>query len=303
MKRIFAPATIGNVGPGFDVLGLAIDGLGDIITATPTEKEFFLDSVSGRDASLVPLDTTKNVVSIAAKAYLENKKDSRGLRLSIEKSLPISGGLGGSAASSVAGALAAAAVYGYALDHDEIFEAALVGEAAVSGRHLDNIAPCVLGGLTLVRSQDPFDVISIPVRADWWVAVCTPNIKVETKAARAVLPPASERREWIQQMANTAALVHAFSLGDAALLSRALQDVFAEPRRASLIPGFYDAKKAALDAGALACSISGAGPTLFAICESQARALSCLTEIRRVFGDASSGHVGEIAKQGARVLS
>lgn len=303
-KRIFAPATIGNVGPGFDVLGLAIEGLGDIISAEPTEGVFEIAAVTGRDAALVPLDPDKNAVSIAAKALLELRQVKGGLRISIEKGLPISGGMGGSAASSVAGALAASAVYGLDASPKELMDAALAGEAAVSGRHLDNIAPCVLGGLSLVRDQDSFDVLSLPIAADWWVAVCTPDIKLETKTARAVLPLSSERREWVRQMANTAALVHAFSVGDEGLLQRSLQDVFAEPRRAPLIPRFYEVKQAALSVGgALGCSISGAGPTIFAICSNETQAKQCAAIMREAFSPiAAVSHAGRIAKTGARVL-
>jgi len=171
---------------------------------------------------------------------------------------------------------------------------------SVAGRHLDNIAPCVLGGLALCRSVDPIDVVALPVAAAWWVALVTPAVRVETKAARALLPEMSERAEWIQQMANTAALVHAFAAGDGELLSRALDDRYAEPRRAQLIPNFAAVKRAASEAGAFACTISGSGPTLFAIAEDEEAARRCAVAMQNAFGIGTTSHVGPIAKQGVR---
>jgi homoserine kinase len=174
----------------------------------------------------------------------------------------------------------------------------------VSGRHLDNIAPSVLGGLVICRSTDPIDVASVPLGAAWWIALVTPDVRVETKRARALLPSSSERAEWIQEMANTAALVAAFTTGDASLASRALDDVFAEPRRASLIPGFHDVKRAAISAGAIGCSISGSGPTVFALAATETDATRCADAMRSAFGViASVAHVGPVARRGVRAIA
>lgn len=296
----FAPASIGNVGPGFDVLGLAVDGLGDRVTVELTDEPSRVDAVTGRDAELVPLDPAQNVAAIAALSWLRAYGNSKNVLVSIEKGLPVAGGLGGSAASSVAGAYAAALACGADPDAQSLIEAALSGEMHVSGRHLDNIAPITVGGLALSRSIDPIDVIRLPVPDDWWVALVTPQVRVETKAARAILPLESPRVEWIQQMANTAAMVHAFAVADGALLRRALDDRYAEPRRSSLIPHFYQVKEAALEAGAFGCSISGSGPTIFAIA-SAARVHDCASAMQRAFGEIeSTAHVGNIAQQGVR---
>jgi homoserine kinase len=298
--RVFAPASIGNVGPGFDVLGLAVDGIGDIVSVTLVDGPARIDSLTGRDAELVPRDPLRNVAVIAATAWLRAHDDVRNPVVSIEKGLPLAGGMGGSAASSVGGAYAAALAAEHVPETREIIAAALEGEATVAGRHLDNIAPCVLGGLALCRSVDPIDVAALPVNAAWWVALVTPAVRVETKAARALLPDATPRAEWIQQMANTAALVHAFAAGDAALLARALDDRYAEPRRAQLIPNFYAVKRAALDAGALACTISGSGPTLFCIADDERAARAAAAAMQHAFGIATTVHVGPIARQGVR---
>jgi homoserine kinase len=297
----FAPASIGNVGPGFDILGLAVDGLGDRITVELTDGEARIDAITGRDADIVPRDPAMNVASIAATAWLRAHNISMNAVISIDKGLPVAGGLGGSAASSVGGAYAAALASGESSpDPIGVIEAALAGEMHASGRHLDNIAPIALGGLVLSRCIDPIDVIKLTVPDDWWVALVTPRVRVETKAARAILPMTWERSEWIQQMANTTALVHAFAIGDGELLRRALDDRYAEPRRASLIPCFHEVKRAALDAGAFGCSISGSGPTIFAIAD-RGNARVCGDRMQEALGDiASDLHVVPIAKKGAR---
>ena len=263
--RVFAPGSVGNVGPGFDVLGLAVDGLGDTVTVEPTNvRTGFSLSVIGRDAALIPTDPDKNAAAVAAKAMLDRLKPvhTGGARITIDKGLPVSGGIGGSAASSVAGAYAAALASGIEPSKDDIILAALTGEEAVSGRHLDNIAPITLGGLVLSRSIEPLDVVKLQT-PDWRVVLVRPNARIETKKARAILP--KEWNLWTQQMANTAALIHAFATADGALARRALDDLYAEPRRAALIPHFDEIKRAALDAGAFGCSISGSGPTIFAL--------------------------------------
>ena len=274
---VFAPGSIGNVGPGFDILGLAIDGIGDRVTVEAGKSGPVV--VRGRDAELVPTDPAKNVAAIAAYAMTKQK-----LQITIDKGLPVAAGLGGSAASSVAGAYAAALACGIDATPNEIMLAALEGEIAVSGRHLDNIAPITLGGLALSRSIDPIDVISLRAPENWSVALITPNVRIETKKARAILPQQWERESWIQQMANATALVVAFMTADGELARRALDDLYAEPRRASMIPNFADVKRAALDAGAFGCSISGSGPTIFAITETSS-SKPCADAMRRAMLD------------------
>lgn len=295
----FAPGSIGNVGPGFDVLGVAVDGIGDKVTVELTQGEGRVEAVTGIDSELVPRDSTRNCAAIAADAYLQ----PFGYRaiVSVEKGLPLAGGMGGSAASSVAGAYAAALALGQSPDLREILAAALEGEAVVAGRHLDNIAPSTVGGLALTRSVDPIDVVRIPIGAAWWIALVTPRVRIQTREARALLPDQIGRKEWIQQMANTTALACAFAAGDAELVRRSLHDHYAEPRRAKLIPRFAEVKRAALDAGAIGCSISGSGPTVFALAEQEETARSCGEAMRSAFGEVeSTARVGAIATEGAR---
>jgi homoserine kinase len=302
----FAPGSIGNVGPGFDVLGLAFDGIGDRVTVELTRDAPRVENVTGIDAGLVPRDPERNCAAIAALAVLRGSGFNA--IVSIDKGLPLAGGMGGSAASSVAGAYAALLAVEQTLlsapQHSRqecLLYSALEGESAVAGRHLDNIAPSVVGGLALSRCVDPIDVIKLPVAATWWIVLVTPHVRIQTREARALLPNESDRATWIQQMANTLAVAHAFAVADGALLRRALDDRYAEPRRAALIPRFYEVKKAALDAGAFGCSISGSGPTLFAIAENEDLAERCAYAMQRAFGDIkSSSSVCRIAKEGVR---
>lgn len=293
----FVPGSIGNVGPGFDVLGLAFEGLGDTVTVELTSGDARVEGITGRDAQLIPLDPQKNVASIAAAAFLQEANiDARAI-VTIHKGLAYAGGMGGSAASAVGGAYAAALAADIAPTYDAIIRAALEGEASAAGRHLDNIAPSVVGALALVLSVDPVDVVRIDTPPSWCVVLITPHVRIETKSARAILPMEWDRASWIQQMANTTALALAFSTGDAALVGRALDDLYAEPRRAPLIPRFAEIKRAALDNGALGCSISGSGPTIFAITDGINQ--QCAAAMAAAAG-ACDVHVDSIAREGAR---
>jgi len=299
----FAPGSIGNVGPGFDVLGLAVDGLGDRVRIELTDGPSRIESITGRDAELIPRDAKRNTAAIAATAWLRAAGIASNVTIHLEKGLPLSGGLGGSGASSVAGAYAAAVASGQtAPDMRSIIAAALEAEQTVSGRHLDNIAATALGGLTLVRSADPIDVIRLPVPDRWRVVLVTPKARVETRAARAVLPEEWAQASWVQQMANTAALAHAFATADEELARRALEDLYAEPRRSTFIPRFHLIKRAALENGSFGCSISGSGPTIFALVTG-ADAARCADAVREALGDVGGEiQVAPIARKGVRIL-
>jgi homoserine kinase len=297
----FAPGSIGNVGPGFDVLGLAIEALGDRVSVELTDGDARIDSITGVDAALVPLDPQRNAASIAAIAWLRAHGDPRNPIMTIEKGLPLCGGLGGSAASSVAGAFAAAMAMGSETSPIELAGAALAGEMAVAGAHLDNIAASILGGLALSRSVRPIDIVALTLNAGWRLALVTPDLRIATKEARDMLPQTSARAVWVQQMANTAGVVHAFATGDGELLRRALDDRYSEPPRAALIPHFIAVKRAAIDAGAFACTISGSGPTLVAFCEDDDLAKHVAASMQNAFGQVrSTSHVSAIARQGVR---
>lgn len=258
----FAPGGIGNVGPGLDVLGLAVSGPGDRVIA---------ERVSGRGVTIadaghleLPTDPERNTAGIAALQVLAYAgAGAVGVQLTIVKGLPLAGGQGGSAASAVAGAVAVNRLLGDPLDRMTLLACALEAEATVSGRHADNLAPALFGGVSLIRSVHPLDVIALPVPAALRIVMAHPDQRLRTADARAVLPQVVERARVIQQMANVAAMVSGFWCGDLDMIGRGLDDQIAEPARAPLLPGFIEAKAAAIAAGALGGSISGAGPTSF----------------------------------------
>ena len=268
MVKVFAPGTIGNVGPGFDVLGLAVADLGDFISMERSHTTTI--RVKGRDADLIPVDPKKNTVSIAANYFLKKYSDEPlGLSIEIDRNLPSSGGLGASASSSVAGAIGAAALMGMQSDTQAVIEAALVAEEFVAGRHLDNIAPCIYGGMTIVQSVDPVRIYPVPLNLELYVLLLTPNVKIKTKDSRNVLPTSLPQAEWVRQMANTASLVNGFASSDLEMIKVGLVDEYGEKYRKKLIPKFEDAKDIAMGAGALGFSISGAGPTCFGLYDSK----------------------------------
>jgi homoserine kinase len=268
--RAAAPGCVGNVGPGLDVLGLAVGGAFDAVVAERRAEPGVVVLAPGHPD--LPADPARHASAIAARAVLERAAAAgitaacgAGIALRVEKGLPLAGGQGGSAASAVAGAAATNALLGGPLDAPALMAACLEAEAAVAGRHLDNIAPSLLGGLVLVRALDPIDVVALAVPDDLVVVLAHPAQRLRTAEGRAVLPPALDRGLALYQAAQVAALVAAFATADWALLGRALDDRIAEPARAPLLPGFREAKAAALAAGAHGCSISGSGPTSFAL--------------------------------------
>jgi homoserine kinase len=260
----FAPGSIGNVGPGLDVLGLALAGAGDTVVAERRDTRGIELADPGHPA--LPPDPERHASALAARAVLTRAgADSLGLTLRVRKRLPLSGGQGGSAASAVAGAGAANGLLDQPLSATELLEAALEAEAVCAGRHLDNIAASLLGGLVLVRSLDPVEAHSLPVPPDLPLVLVQPRMTLRTAEGRAALPASVPLETVIHQMAQVAAIVAACASGDIALLGRAIDDRIAEPARAPLLPGFREAKQAAYEAGAIACSISGSGPTAFAL--------------------------------------
>lgn len=265
--RAYAPGGIGNMGPGLDVLGCAVTGLGDEVElAWSSETDPFRLHVAEPGHPDLPRDPARHTAAIAAGAVLRLARvvPSRGLVMHARKRLPLAGGQGGSAASAVAGAFAMNVLLGSPLDRQSLLEAALEAESTVAGRHADNVAAALFGGVMLVRSIDPLDVVPLPYPSSLRVVLVHPDQRLRTAAARAVLPTTVDRSTLIRQSANIAALVAALANGDLDLLRRAVDDRIAEPARAVLLPGFAEAKAAGLEAGAVGCSISGAGPTAFA---------------------------------------
>lgn len=298
----YAPGSVGNVGPGLDILGLAVAGAGDEVTLTRREGR----GISIVDAGHIdlPTDPAKHSAAIAAQAVFDRAGIDVSVTLSVIKGLPLSGGQGGSAASAVAGAVAANHLIDGGLDAAALLSCALEAEASVAGRHADNLAPSLLGGLVLVRSIEPMDVIRVPLPESLRIVLAQPDQRLRTREARAVLPTHLSRETALQQAANIAAMVIAAATGDLALLGRALDDQIAEPARAPLLPGFLVAKAAAMAAGALGCSISGAGPTTFALVEGDVigeRVAQAMVMGYVAAGISATARVAQVDNAGARV--
>ncbi|MBI4577634.1 MAG: homoserine kinase [Planctomycetes bacterium] len=305
--RVHAPATIGNLGPGFDTLGAAVRGAGDEVHArTVGPRGVRVLQVLGVGAAGIPLDPTRNTASVAAAAVLEVIGSPRGLELRVLKGLPPGSGLGSSAASAAAGAVAAARALGERLPAEVLVACATRGEQAASGAWFaDNTAAAVCGGVVLVASHEPLRLVRLGVIPGLAVALATPRTPLETRTSRSVLPAEVPLADVVHNMARTAQLVAAFARRDPRLLRGALEDRVAEPARAPLVPGFYQVKEAALSSGALGASLSGAGPTVFALCMGVSAARRAAGAMRAAFalaGVESDERAAPLAASGARVL-
>jgi len=304
----FAPATVSNVACGFDVLGFALDEPGDEVTATFVPGGGVSIAGIEGDGGRLPREAAKNTAGVAALALLTRVGDPRGVSLTIRKGLPLSSGLGGSAASAAAAVVAVNALIGANLSQDALVQCALEGERLGAGSsHADNIAPSIYGGFVLVRSTSPTDIVTLPVPAGLTAVVIHPDLEIETAKARALLGDTVPLSAAVKQWANLGAFVHALHTANFELLSRSLEDTIAEPRRAPLVPGLALIKRAAADAGALGSSLSGSGPSLFALCrgdETAARVAEAMTAaVKRHIGGEPQTYISRISGQGARVTS
>jgi homoserine kinase len=303
----FAPGGIGNVGPGLDILGLAVAGAGDQVRAEWTAEPGIHVLDPGHPS--LPREAARHTSALAARAVVdaagERLLGGRGIALTVRKGLPLSGGQGGSAASAVAGAVAANALLGRPLDRSGLLAACLVAEETVAGRHLDNVAPSLMGGIVLIRCMETPDVVQLPVPDELMVVLVRPEQQMRTADARAVLPAAVDRDVALYQAAQVGAMVAALALADYELLGRSIDDRIAEPARARLLPGFAQAKIAALAAGALGSSISGSGPTAFALTrgpEIAGRVAAAMVAAYAAAGQPSTVRVAEVDRVGARLL-
>lgn len=302
--KVFSPATIGNIGPGFDVLGLAVRHLGDTVEASPLpggEIRVIVDSP-------VPLssDPKKNTAALAAVNVFKYLNIKGGIEITLHKGLPIGSGLGSSAASAAAGAYAANSLYGGGLSPEQLILAATEAEAVVSGGFFaDNTAPALLGGATVTRCCVPLDVTRIGSIRSLRIVLVTPNVVVLTREARKILPLQVPMESFIANMANTALITAAFAKNDYSLFARSLNDVVVEPVRSRLIPGFDQVKQNALKAGADGVAISGSGPTLFAITDNVRKARVIEKQMVLTFnslGIASRSWVTTVDPQGTRLV-
>ena len=302
--RVFAPASVGNIGPGFDTLGMAVRKIGDTIRAARNAKRGVrILEISG-DGGRLPLAAGKNTAGIAARKVLRRLGIREGIDLRIQKNIP-GNGLGSSAASAVAGAFAANALFGKRLGLDDLLEIATQAESFVSGgTFMDNIGASLYGGIILARPAEK-KVVPVGVLKGLTVILATPDFPLMTKKARKILPSKVEMGRWIQNMSNSCAMVLGVCRNDPLLFGRAIADEVIEPVRARLIPGFYDVNRAALSKGALGCSISGAGSTLFAVTDRPELSATIGQAMERAFrrkGFRSVVTISDIDGQGAREI-
>ncbi len=304
VARAFAPASVGNAAVGFDILGHTIAGPGDTATVRRLNApEVRITAIRGSVTTL-PMEAARNTAGAALIALRESLALPFGFALELDKGLPLGSGLGGSAASCVAALVAANALLREPLTREQLYPFALIGEAVASGgRHGDNVGPMLLGGLVLATAER---LVPIAVPAAWHCAVVHPHFVLETRAARAALAGHYALAEFVAQSALLAQVLLGCERGDAALVRAGLRDVLVEPRRAALVPGFAAVKQAALDAGAMGASISGAGPSVFAWFETRAEAEvagAAMAAGFAVAGLASDVHVSPVAGPDARVLA
>jgi homoserine kinase len=299
---VYAPGSASNLGAGFDCLGVAFTGMGDRVLARRALSGIRIARVS--DPRL-PLGASENTAGIAAGEALRRAGSDCGIELEIDKGLPLSAGLGGSAASAVGGAFAVNALLDLKLSTPELLEVALLAESRVAGRHLDNVAPCLLGGAILVRGIDPPQTLGLSVHRSLRLVLITPTYAVETSRARAVLPESVARATAIGQAAGLGALILGLERADPDLIRTGMKDWIAEPPRLSLYPGYPEARAQAYEAGAFGVSVSGAGPSLISVVpEGAAEAVArALEEGYRRVGVVAHAHLGEVDHEGARVAA
>ncbi len=304
----FAPATVSNVACGFDVLGFALHEPGDEVTAAfGPHSGVQIADIAG-DGGRLPRAAGKNTAGVAAKTLPDTVGARRGVTHTIRKGPPMSSGLGGLPASAVAAVVAVDGLLRARTAPEVLMACAFEGERVGAGSaHGDNIGPALYGGFVLVRNANPPDVVRLPVPAGLTAVVVHPDLEIETARARAMLGTEVPLGDAIRQWANPGALVHALHRSDFDLLSRALEDTIAEPRRAPLVPGLAAIKAAAAGAGAPGCSPSGSGPSLFALCRdahiADAVAEAMTASVVEHIGGTPETYVSSIAPHGARIIA
>lgn len=307
--EVFAPATVANLACGFDVLGLALEAPGDRVAVSLAEEPgVHLTKVEG-DQGRLPRAADRNTASVAVKKLLEHERleSSVGLHMTLVKGLPLASGMGSSAASAVAGVVATKHLLDLDVSMEVLLAAAIEGERLVAGSgHPDNAAACLYGGLVLARAKNPPDVIRLPIPDGMSIAVVHPHLELSTRDSRILLGDSVPLKTAVAQWANLGALVSGLYTQDWELIARSLVDHVAEPLRADYVPGFAAVKRAALRAGALGCSLSGSGPSVFALCRNRETADVASRAMSEAFeesaGVETDVYVSSVSARGAYVL-
>jgi homoserine kinase len=305
--RVFAPASVANIGVGYDILGFALQSPGDEVVARFSDgKGMRIGQITGTDR--LPYYPEKNTATFSAQSLLNFLgKSDVGIELDIHKKMPFGSGLGSSAASAVAGVFAVNTLLGNPLTKKELLHFAVLGEQLADGSyHADNVAPSLLGGIILIRDNATLDITSLPIPDDLVATVIYPEVEVLTRDSRNILKPEISLQRCIAQTGNLASFIAGLYQSDYELIGRSLTDHIIEPQRAVLIPHFYEVKNMALIKGALGCSISGAGPSVFALFRGFTEAEKGGKAMKDIFiqhGISATSYICKINSEGAIVLS
>jgi len=302
--KIFCPATIANISCGFDVLGVALDSVGDemVIRKTP-EEGIRITKLEGQD---LPIETLQNVAGVAGLALLEVSDYEGGFEIEIYKKIKAGSGIGSSAASSTGAVWAMNELLGKPFSILDLVQFAMEGERLASGvAHADNVAPALFGGFTLVRSYEPLDVVPIPSPEELYATVIHPQIEVKTSDSRKILKTNITLKDGIRQWGNVGGLVAGLFTSDYNLIGRSLEDYIVEPIRSILIPAFDEVKSKSIEAGALGGGISGSGPSIFALSKGEETAQEVAKKMKKVYQNIGIDyeiHVSKINPTGIKIL-
>ena len=306
--RVFAPATVANMICGYDILGFAVNEPGDEVIMKRVDKiGVQINSIKG-DGGKLPLDSDKNTVSACVKLLLNDLgiEDQIGVEIDLIKHMPIGSGLGSSSASTVAGLFAINSLLGNPLTKEELMPYCVEGERLACGHgHADNVAPALLGGITLIRGYEPLDIINLPVADELYAGIVYPQVSVPTRDARQLIKNKVALKDAVVQWGNIAGLITGLFKNDYDLISRSMNDVIIEPTRAILIPEFYEMKQIALDNNALSFGISGSGPSVVAITKGKEVAQQITNKIQDHLSKAgieSYQYVSSVNNEGPKVL-
>lgn len=303
--KVFAPATVANVGCGFDIIGFALDGIGEEIIITQTQNgSLSVKPVKGFED--IPTDPEKNVATVAVRKMLEHLGIEQGFEFEFIKHIKPGSGLGTSASSSAGAVFGVNEILGKPLTGKQLVEFAMEGEKLLSGKaHGDNVSPALLGGFQLIRGYDPLDLINVAFPENMYVTVVHPQVEIKTSEARKMLRTEVPMSEAVTQWGNVAGLVSGLYTADLDLIGRSMQDVIVEPIRSRLIPKFDEVKAGAMAVGGVGCSIAGSGPSLFAFSKDEQTAEAIKEKMKEIYEKAGIEvilYISKIGKQGARVV-
>lgn len=305
----FAPASVANVCCGFDIMGFAVDDAGDKVSVSQDSTNEFPEIIlSGKYGHLISPDKDKNTAGVAISAFLKHiGRSDQSFKIELQKNLPLGSGLGSSASSSVAAVIAINHLFGSPLTAKELLPFAMEGERIACGSaHADNVAPSLLGGFVLINNYEPLEVTSLDCPDNLYCAVVHPQVELHTNDARKIMDKDIPLTTAIKQCANVAGFVSGLWKQDPQLIGRCMEDLFAEPKRTQLIPGFQKVKREALKAGAIGCGISGSGPSVFALCIGKDNAQKAAEGMQYAFNEMyldSEIYISSLQANGAYIIN